>query len=913
MHKRSLKMLPEFLLYAVIVFTVVACGGNSGSNSENNDDQPADLESLADDVDLPDPNQKHSISGKILASRSSLVDSDVNDEESTPVPNNKISEAQKLFTPITLGGFVGRPGAGPEGAVNTNGDVSDFYEISLPGYGYVELRTADHEEADLDLYAYTTQCTDESCFSNDCGQEAEAEGAVTQSIQVSKIDRLLNISSQPVALFIEVCAVTGSSNYTLSVGGSSQTSAVSTDDNFVPGEIIVEFERTSRKRVLNKNKRGEFSYRGLRKVAGEVTRPSLFQISSEDQDIVTKKSFFSDKRILEKRKHVAEYYPELLAKWDTVQTLNMLRQDPNIVSANLNYILETQAIPNDEAYELQWHYPMINLPDAWDITTGDSSVLVAVIDGGFIDHPDYRGKMTPGFDFIRDTERSYDGDGIDPDPYDRERGDLRYGDRSNFHGTHVAGTIAANTNDGDDRGVAAGVSWGASIMPLRTCGKGGCDSYGIIQAVLYASGQENDSGMIPDRTADIINLSLGGPNYIEQFEQVYLSARDRGIFIVAAAGNDNNSELQYPASYSGVTSVAAVDINKDRASYSSFGSTIDIAAPGGDYSTSDANGDGFRDGVLSTWGNDSDGSIETTYSFRQGTSMASPHTAGVIALMKSVNPDLTPDQFDQLLASGQITDELGERGWDQEFGYGLINAYKAVIAAESRSVDSPILNVHPKSLNLGEDGMGLLQVANGGGGEITGLVITAKSDNSRLKITALNTDENSLGEYSISADLSNLDDSTQREEILISSSAGDATIPVYFRAPRNQTPDVGIQYLILVNLSSDEPAGFLTATVNSEGEYPFEFNDIPGGHYFLFVGSDLDNDYFICDEGESCGSFPGLNSQDGFILDDSIQGITIQSSFQVDIFSGESSAESSTDPSDSAILKGIARMEHPQL
>jgi subtilisin family serine protease len=301
---------------------------------------------------------------------------------------------------------------------------------------------------------------------------------------------------------------------------------------------------------------------------------------------------------------------------------------------------------------------------AWDITTGDPNTIVSVVDTGvLLNHPDLSGQLIAGYDFISDPNRSLDGDGIDSDPNDP--GDLsKNRTSSSFHGTHVAGTIGAASNNATG---VAGVAWDVSIMPIRVLGLAGGTSWDIQQGVLYSARLPNDSTTLPPVRADIINLSLGGGGGSPTEQAVYTQARNEGVIIIAAAGNDNTPVPSYPASYNGVVSVSAVDLNKNKAPYSNFGSTVDVAAPGGDTSV-DLNGDTYADGVLSPLADDSGSGLIFNYVFYQGTSMAAPHVAGVAALMKSVSPALSPADFDMFLASGGLTEDLGASGRDDIFG-----------------------------------------------------------------------------------------------------------------------------------------------------------------------------------------------------------------------------------------------------
>jgi serine protease len=185
--------------------------------------------------------------------------------------------------------------------------------------------------------------------------------------------------------------------------------------------------------------------------------------------------------------------PDVRARWETLMAIKSLRRDPRIRHAEPNYRVNALATPNDQAYPLQWHYPLIGLPEAWDTTTGDPLVVVAVIDSGVLaNHPDLAGQLVEGYDFISDPQNAADGDGIDPDPQDTAVGG---GDAaSSFHGTHVSGTVAAR--GGNLMGVA-GSAYSSRVMPLRALGQdGGGTSYDVDQAVRYAAGLANDSGTV---------------------------------------------------------------------------------------------------------------------------------------------------------------------------------------------------------------------------------------------------------------------------------------------------------------------------------------------------------------------------------------------------------------------------------
>jgi serine protease len=317
------------------------------------------------------------------------------------------------------------------------------------------------------------------------------------------------------------------------------------------------------------------------------------------------------------------------------------------------------AVPNDPGYPLQWHYGATNFPAAWDVTTGSSLVIVAVIDSGMLfGHPDMQGVTVAGWDFV-------DNDSNPQDPFCPAPDDFA-------HGTHVAGTVAAATNN--MQGVA-GTNWGGPgrtrIMPLRIFGniggQCGATSDDIIDAIEWAA----------DHSARVINMSFGGPGFNAAEQTAVTYAFNTGVTLVAAAGNDNVScSNAYPANYANVIGVAATSILNTKASYSNFGTCVDLAAPGGDNTgDGDENDDGEPDFVLSPAGIPSN---PADYFWSAGTSMASPHVAGLAALLISKGV-AGPSSIETAMES--TATNLGG-----SLGAGLINAAAAMGVAGSRQV-----------------------------------------------------------------------------------------------------------------------------------------------------------------------------------------------------------------------------------
>ncbi len=314
--------------------------------------------------------------------------------------------------------------------------------------------------------------------------------------------------------------------------------------------------------------------------------------------------------------------------------------------AGLNFVAEASMTPNDPFYNpYQWHLTAIQAEAAWDVTSGAGAV-VAVLDTGL---------KTGGADGIGCVSpKAYDVVNGDNDPVDGDG-----------HGTHVSGTIAQTTNNGR---ACAGMAYGACVMPVKVLDDSGSGSFAdIAEGIHYAV----------DNGADVINMSLGiNARYAVTSDPLIDPALDyaysHGVTVVVAAGNDGWSKnVSYPAIYPTVIAVGATDYNNDIVSYSNSGTGLDVMAPGGDTST-DANGDGYSDGVLQetylngAWG----------YYFFQGTSMASPHVAAVAALLYASGTATTPDAVYQALTSTAL--DLGATGYDGTYGWGLVQAADAL-------------------------------------------------------------------------------------------------------------------------------------------------------------------------------------------------------------------------------------------
>jgi thermitase len=309
--------------------------------------------------------------------------------------------------------------------------------------------------------------------------------------------------------------------------------------------------------------------------------------------------------------------------------LESLRRSGSFDYVEPDYYAHTAADPNDPSYVSQWHLPRIGGPLAWSLSTGSESVVVAIVDSGvYPHHPDLASKLVPGWNFVKNNADTADVLG---------------------HGTAVAGTVAAATNNG--LGVA-GITWGSRIMPLVVVNERDYSAYSdIAAAIQYAV----------DHGVRVINVSIGGPSSSITLQKAVDYAWSKGALVFASAMNEGTSARFYPAACEHAIAVGATDASDRLASFSNYGSWITLAAPG--------------TGILSTANGGG-------YSFWNGTSFASPIAAGVAGLMLSVNPHLANKEVLSILKS---TAERAGTEPDAYIGWGRVNAYRAVLAAEPRN------------------------------------------------------------------------------------------------------------------------------------------------------------------------------------------------------------------------------------
>lgn len=541
----------------------------------------------------------------------------------------------------------------------------------------------------------------------------------------------------------------------------------------------------------------------------------------------------------------------LLSEDETLALIEDLKREPDVLSASPNRWNTAAAAPNDPHYPLMWHYRAIHLEAAWELQPSAGNTSVAVVDTGVLfDHPDLANTFLQGADFVSDTSMSLDGDGRDMDPSDP--GGDRLDGSSSWHGTHVGGTVSAIRNNG------AGIAGVARVWhtPIRVLGKGGGTTADIIAGVAWA-GRIANGGLPPiEYVPHVINMSLGGPGEANaEMQEVLDILHANKVLVVISAMNENDVAADYwPCNQQKVFCVGALSQGLRRASYSNYGSAVTLAAPGGELSE-DLDGDGYADGVLSTINNGG-------YRFYQGTSMAAPHVAGVLAMMQSARQDaglplLNFEQARQILVSTATPIDC-----PKGCGAGLINAEAAVWAAKGNvetPPSPPRLEVPASSLRLTEDQTVNLQLSNTGG---TAVRVTASFQ---------------------SADGIRVDFPNGATVDLPPSTSRTLAVRVHrgffgngdYSGVLKLTPDSGATVNVPVDIyfgpppGSDRPALVVFYAKNDQGEWVEAYKkvaryeddhrfelEVEAGTYLVMASVDEDGNGWYFEEGERVGAWP---------------------------------------------------------
>lgn len=358
-------------------------------------------------------------------------------------------------------------------------------------------------------------------------------------------------------------------------------------------------------------------------------------------------SYQKDELIITFRAGTTEAEKQNLLKKHNLKEINQMKNDQFVLVETKNQDLQNVArqlvqsnkveyvepntkvkrkfVPRETYYSKQWHLPKIDAPKAWDVSKGNAGVIVAVIDGGAQkDHPDLKQNIVSPYNMVNKSTNYVPDD----------------------HGTHVAGIIASALNDRGTIGVAPNTK----IMPINVFKGEEADMFTVSKAIEYAT----------NKGADIINLSLGGASYSSAVDYAVQYASSKGLTIVAASGNEKSSKNTYPAAYKNVIGVSATNTKDQLASFSNYGKYIDVAAPG--------------ENIVST-------GARSDFIIMNGTSMSAPIVSGVAALILAQNPFLKGAEVEKIIKNSSV--DIGKKGWDIHFGYGKVNAYKALQLTKS--------------------------------------------------------------------------------------------------------------------------------------------------------------------------------------------------------------------------------------
>lgn len=851
---------------AGLVAALSGCGGGGGGTP--------DTDARVQGGD-PVPVDGWTLSGTLYVDERSAVDVDTANgyQNDGKVRNDDVGTAQALTAPVSLVGSVNLPYAGGDyGRYFYIGDPRDVYKVQLQAGQVVELDfSAPVGGNDLDL---VMQDASERVLA-DAGDSGSHSRCIMASVAGT--------------YYVTVNARLGGSGYNLRIGapgeGGSCATVASANTALVPGQVLALPKASG----SGAGASSRLQAQSLGQAAVPDGVPVLLTLpasaAARQQTMVSTLAASSFKLASAAAMQVAQapVSSPLSQALDTIAYAKALKASGQYAYAepNRRMVTNQQAFvglfpPNDRNYpDQRWHYEQINLPAAMARLASLSPLpekrpLVAVIDSGIVsDHPDLAPQVLEGHSFVsvRAAGDQNDDSGDDPSPLGRE---------PVFHGSHVSGTIAAVTFDGIG---AAGVAPMAQLMPLRVFSPDleGASDYDIIQAMLFAAGLPNGARKLPQRKADVINLSLGrSAPCTDAFRQTVEAVRAQGVIVVAASGNDAHNDrhqpvdVGMPANCQGVVAVGALNAARQQASYSQSGAMLKVVAPGGDTIVA-GNGAVSADLVFSTVGAFRGTTRVPAIGGLMGTSMAAPHVSGVIALMKYVHPSMTPQELDTLLQSGSLTDLLGASGWRSTHGFGLINARKAVDAALSleRGGVLPVLAgqvaVSPSTLDFGAF-RDLLDIELMLTADTDEKVLRVSSDDPALSVRAVSASgATGLGTYRITLDRGLWSVGSHFANVTVNTSTGrEIKVPVSGVRQLNgvaaQSVSLGSIYVVVVDADTGQLAGY-TVVGASNGRYPWAVSGVKSKSVYVLAGGDLDANRYFCESGEPCGAYPLLRQQ----------------------------------------------------
>jgi serine protease len=526
----------------------------------------------------------------------------------------------------------------------------------------------------------------------------------------------------------------------------------------------------------------------------------------------------------------------------TLEVVEALGHSPLLRYAEKNLVLRaTSVFPSDEYYTFQWHYAAIDVPAAWEVTTGSADVVAAVIDTGVVlAHPDLQGRVVGGVDLIDDPAVANDGDGRDDDGDDV--GDNACGANCHsHHGTHVAGTMGAATDNGT---MVSGITWAGGLLAVRVLGEGGGSLADIADGIEWSVGNPVDDVARNARPASVLNLSLGGVGESAVMNEAIADAVASGAIVIVAAGNDNVDAADFtPANAPDAITVAAVGNGAggipEKASYSNYGDRIDLAGPGGEQAL-DNDGDGNGDGVLST--------VDDFVVFYQGTSMAAPHVAGVAMLMKSVNPSLGQEE-----ARSILTNTAEEVECDAGCGAGQVNAWGAVAAAAGNSATGLSMSSVRLARGVTE---GNITVKNRSDGAVDVRFSVGGADRAAVTLSTTSARIPAGGRFTLTATIARNEEQDDQGSALVTAvgAQDEAEARVDWTSDAAADVDNVTVGAVRIKKNGDFTVAATTTTSRLDG-YAYALEDLDAGEYLIVGLLDADNNGSFDDAVDGTGFY----------------------------------------------------------
>lgn len=709
-------------------------------------------------------------------------------------------------------------------------DRRDFFQTSLMQGERISLSPSDDtaNNADADLYLYDEQLNlVNASLSPDANESLTINQAGNYTLEVAhrsgdRIKYQLSFEDAPI---------------------DSASHAYALDGNFIEGEYIVSHSNTGLMQPLSLlNQIISAPLVSIKKQGGASSLLKVDDIQALVSQLLS--GLLSRNQQFQAYQQRREQFSNAATRraFDGLQLARLL-EDALGTTVEPNQRLDISGLSSDDsAAAYQWGGEQIGLENAWNYSSG-ANVRVAVIDTGFLlNHRDLQGAFGEGWNYVDDNNN----------PAATAQLSLQ-------HGTHIAGIIAAQRDNGFD---IAGIAPDVTIMPIKVMRPGCiCGSlYDAMQGIRWAAGLDNSAGTKASQPAQVINLSIDLPStHSSILADAINAANAAGSVVVWSAGNsskriqaDSNHSLQSP----GLFVVSATGLYGKIASYSNYGNVVDLSAPGGD-SIASSGGQTIRSLVGQI---NSDGSESYSNGNMQGTSQAAPHVAGVFALMASVWPDFNASDLETLMAEGKLSHDSGAPGQDEHHGHGRIDAERAVLAA---------LNVSQQAVN---NSAGVLRLsANPGelnfGGSFTSLRLNVEANQAQvaklevyyqpdwLSLQAANTDSNGLGDWLVNIDRSNFGNDLYQDVIVLQSGGSKLYVPVSAHGEDYLPRGTGISKMLVqfLNPDSRQIEHYLEASIDSMQGFSFSSQGVPSGNYIIRASSDLDNNGLYCESGEFCG------------------------------------------------------------